>query len=305
MKITPETFKKRLVPLILICAIAFGSGFMVFNYISNNSARLEKEYSSKYSKDLVEVIVAGSDLPIGSVISNQTMAVRKIPKRFLPTGHVQPDAVSQYFGRKLITSMNSGSPLSSVFLEDTVATPFSTKIQPGLRALTISVDEINSISGLLRAGDRLDLYLTTRSPAFKDHDGKDDQVVFSVIQNLLVHATGQLTKEETDNRNKLMAENSNVTRDRYSTITVAVSQEDAQRLIMAQQVGKITAVLRNASDSGGESLATTARSLYEGAFGVQAPEEGVSVTYLVGGGGIKRSKDIAVTSDTRSKSSTK
>jgi pilus assembly protein CpaB len=287
MTFTPESIKKAL-PLLLIGFIALCAGLLVFNYLNNSEARLQKEYASRYSKDLVEVIVAAADLPSGSATSSQSMAIRKIPRQFLPAGFVQPGEVERYFGRKLLTAMPSGTPLSRLFIEDTVATPFSTKILPGQRALTLPVDEINSISGLLRAGDRLDLYITARPPATKSPDTRDEQVVFPVIQNLLVHATGQLTKEETDNRNKLMADNSNMTRDRYATITVAVGQFDAQRLILAQQMGKITAVLRNPADKGGLKITTSSKSLFDNALGLSHYEDPSSITYFLGGNGIKK-----------------
>lgn len=282
---------KKFAPFAVIAVIAGLSGFMVYNYMKHNSDQLEKEYAERDQKNLLEVVVASADIPRGTVASSGNMSIRRIPRTYLPAGYVTPNDADSYFGRKLVVDMHGGTPLSSAFIESEVFTPFSRRIDVGLRALTIPVDEINSISGLLRAGDHLDLYMTASNPFSKETDGRDNQVVIPLLQNLTVNATGQLTKEETDNRNKLMADNSNVTHDRYTTITVAVSQKDAQRLIIAQQVGKITAVLRNASDKGGSAEIVTTRSLFANALNIKDSGNNLSVLYLIGGSGIKRVQD--------------
>lgn len=279
---------KKFAPLAVIALIAGLSGYMVYNYMKHNSDQLEREYAERDQKNLLEVVVAATDMPRGTIASSGNMAIRRIPRTYLPAGYVTPSTADTYFGRKLVVDMHAGTPLSAAFIESEVFTPFSRHIDVGLRALTIPVDEINSISGLLRAGDHLDLYMTASSPFGKESDGRDNQVVIPLLQNLVVNATGQLTKEETDNRNKLMADNSNISHDRYTTITVAVSQKDAQRLIIAQQVGKITAVLRNAGDKGGTADVVTTRSLFASALNVPDNGTNLSVLYLVGGSGIKR-----------------
>ncbi len=288
MKLQYESVKKFL-PLAVIFLVAGLSGYMVYNYIKKNSDQLERKYAERDQKNQLDVVVASANLPVGAVASSGTMSIRRIPKTFLPAGYVTPQQADGFFGRKITVAMEAGTPLSSSFIENEVFTPFSSHIDAGLRALTIPVDEINSISGLLRAGDHLDLYLTASSPYGKQADGRENQVVFPLIQNLQVRATGQLTKEETDNRNKLMADNSNVTHDRYTTITVSVSQNNAQRLIMAQQVGKLTAVLRNATDESTARNVVTAQSLFD-ASGTAAHRDAknISVLYLIGGSGIKK-----------------
>lgn len=287
MKIQYESVRK-FAPLAVIAFIAIMSGYLVYNYLRNSSDALEKKYAERAMKDMVNVVVAGSNLPAGAVASNQTMAIRKIPKGFLPAGYVTPEAADQYWGRKVVVPMQGGTPLSSAFLETHVFTPFSQTIEKGLRAITIPVDEVNSISGLLRAGDHLDLYLTATDP-FLPVQGQSSQVVLPLLQDLQVQATGQLTKEETENRNKLMATNSNVTHNRYATITVAVSQENAQKLIMAEQVGKITAVLRNTQDKGEANRVVTMKNLFDGTrLAATNNDKGISILYLIGGGGIKK-----------------
>ena len=97
--------------------------------------------------------------------------------------------------------------------------------------MTIRVDEINSISGFLQPKDRVDLYLS--------HGTGGKQEIFPLIERLDVIATGVQT---------VVDKNGNASTRNFSTITIQVTPDTAQRISLAQEVGKITAVLRNPGD---------------------------------------------------------
>jgi len=84
-------------------------------------------------------------------------------------------------------------------------------VPEGARALTVRVDEINSISGFLQPGDRIDLLMT--------HGLGTDNSVFPLIQNLNVIATGLQTRVD---KNSVGGGKRS-----FTTITVNVSPDDA------------------------------------------------------------------------------
>jgi pilus assembly protein CpaB len=111
---------------------------------------------------------------------------------------------------------------------------FSATLENGNRALTTEVDEVNSISGLLRPTDHIDLIVTARGTGTNT-----GEVTFPLLTNVEVLATGQVTRK---------GEGSDQSRT-YTTITLSVSPVDAQRIVVAKNSGRLTAVLRNPDDA--------------------------------------------------------
>src|SRR5690606_7652730 len=103
---------------------------------------------------MIEVVVAKRDLPSGTSVDPETMAVRNMPAEFVPGGALRPEAFEQVTGARLSQPMRSGEPLLPALVEQARDGVFSTRIRPGIRAMTIQVDEVNSVSGMLQPGDR-------------------------------------------------------------------------------------------------------------------------------------------------------
>jgi pilus assembly protein CpaB len=106
-----------------------------------------------------------------------------------------------------------------------------------VRAMTIAVDEVNSLSGMLQPGDRIDLLLTVRPLPVQGQ--LQPEFTRTVIQDVPVLATGRQRAQQ--------AEDTPTSRS-YTAITVEVDPERAQKLVVAQRSGKLTAVLRHPND---------------------------------------------------------
>lgn len=103
--------------------------------------------------------------------------------------------------------------------------------------MTVAVDEVNAVSGMLRPGDRIDLVFSVREPSPSSTVPETTRLL---MQNLLVLATGQrLAGGEVDRP---------AGAGRFASITVEVTPEQAKRLILAQRTGRITALLRHPDD---------------------------------------------------------
>jgi len=79
----------------------------------------------------------------------------------------------------------------------------------------------------------------------------DPSVVIPLLQDVEVRATGQITSEQFASMRKradVSADTDPYAQQRYSTVTVAIQPQDAQKLILAQRLGKIIATLRNPDD---------------------------------------------------------
>jgi len=168
--------------------------------------------------------------------------------------------------------VEEGKQLLWAHLEGGRTPTFSGLVPDGARALTVRVDEINSISGFLQPKDKIDLLMTYRTTS--------QESVFPLIQSLEVIATGLQTRVD---------KNSAGGKRVFSTITVNVSPENAQKITLAQKVGKLTAVLRNPEDTHALSGAPmTASSLINGPKKVSRPKKRKapkkpSIEYIIGG----------------------
>jgi pilus assembly protein CpaB len=127
----------------------------------------------------------------------------------------------------------SGQLLHWANTTDKPSLPLSARLPAGKRAITIPVDQINSLSGLLSPSDLIDLYVSF------EHQGK--RVTAPLLSGIEVLATGRALSA---------VDQSNTTRkDPFATLTLATSPEDAVKLVAARQTGTITAVLSQATDA--------------------------------------------------------
>lgn len=105
----------------------------------------------------------------------------------------------------------------------------SAQLEPGMRAFTLRIDAITGVAGFLLPGDRVDVVLTRNDGAGLKAD--------IIMQGVKVIAIDQVAEETT--RARLAR-----------TATVEVTPEDAQKLALAQQVGRISLSLRQIEETG-------------------------------------------------------
>lgn len=203
----------------------------------------EAYYKSKYrppEADTVSVVVAKADLHRGTVIDSENMAMRKIPRVYVHDQAITPDQFGAVQGRKLIEPLREGRVLSKPYIAGAIIKDFSDILVVGRRAATIQVDEISSISGMLEPGNRVDLYVTL--PARYVGGGEGD-VIFPMVENVLVLATGKKVASELLQFDRQTARGAS-----YHTVTLNLTPKEAAALLAAQSAGKLTAILRNRTD---------------------------------------------------------
>ena len=219
-------------------ALSFGA-LAVFGARGYIAERLELEKARLAPKQaMVEVVVARRDLGRGELVAPENMAVREVPADYLPGSAVRPERFEQVVGARLDQPMRSGEPLLSAAIVGADAGSFSSRIRQGIRAMSILVDEVNSVSGMLQPGDRIDLLFSVRPPVAPGQPPAQE-VTATLMQDLAVLATGRQVRAGADDGNGSR---------HFTAITVEVSPDQAQQLIVAQRTGKLTAMLRHPDD---------------------------------------------------------
>jgi pilus assembly protein CpaB len=219
--------------VILLGALLLG-GSGVFLAQDFLEAKAE-EYRARYDNqsEMVEVVVPKRDLIKGTHLTPADLAKRKIPTKFAHRDSVLEQNFRNALGQRVAFDVEAGKPLLWAHLESGGSATFSGIVPNGMRALTVPVDRISSISGFLQPQDRIDLLMTYKP-------GREEETV-PLLQNVLVLATGQITEMDTrfgEGRERA-----------YNTVTLQVTPDDAKRIILAQKAGKLTAVLRHPEDN--------------------------------------------------------
>src|SRR5262245_50689438 len=144
----------------IVLGAAIGIGLLAAlgasRYLSGRVADLEAKARGRN----VAVLVAKSDLNKGTRLSTSTVAVRNIPFEFAHSSALIPDQFERVEGVALAFNVKAGEMILWSLLEGKKVPTFSARVEAGRRAITVPVDEINSISGLLEPGDLIDLMVT-------------------------------------------------------------------------------------------------------------------------------------------------
>ena len=275
--------------IILLGAVVFGAlaVFAASRYITQTVQRERERLLPNV--ETTDVVVAKADLKRGEIVGTDNMAVRKVPKEFVPGTAVDPGGFSNVEGARLAVDMRRGEILIRGTLEGADTSTFSTRVPTGVRAITLAVDEVNSLSGLLQPNDRVDLFFTAK-PARRSAGPNTADQTRLLLQNVLILATGRQVRPSIANGSQTGVGRA------FTTITIEASPGDVQRLILAQKAGTVTAVLRGSTDT--QQIAASAMDASQ-LFGVNEARaspgrrrpESLTTEVIIGGRGGGHAED--------------
>jgi len=226
--------------LMLAGALALGGAAILLTRGVIDSRVAGVEHALREGQARVRVVVARRDLARGEPVNGANFAVREIPADYAHASAVRPEAFDRVERQRLGSALRRGEALLEEHLDGGAGAVFSALVKPGRRALTVEVDDRNAIAGLLRPGDRIDLFVSVRAaqddpagPASSRHD-----VTYPLLAGVEVLATGQTVR-----RNDAGSERS------YSNVTLDLAPAEAMRVIVARAAGTLSAVLRHPDDT--------------------------------------------------------
>jgi pilus assembly protein CpaB len=213
--------------IVLVLAITAGGAlaFGTYNYMQHLPTRT-------VSIPTRPVVVAASDLDIGTELSKSDIRIIDWPANAVPA-----DAFSdpnQVMGRGIVLPIIQNEPILPMKLASKEAgSGLPPAIPPGLRAVSVRVNEVIGVAGYVLPGTRVDVVATV-SPT----GSGNDMTSKVVLTNVQVLAAGTKIERDTD-KNKPMP---------VSVVTLLVDPEEAERLTLASTEGKIQLALRNPLD---------------------------------------------------------
>jgi Flp pilus assembly protein CpaB len=151
--------EKSTLPL-LAGAIGFGiiAALLAMFYLNTREAQLKEQYEKDKKREVL-VVVANADIRKGQEITANLFSQRPVPIGFVHDDAISPNQFDSYIGRSITTNLSRGKTLLKSFIDSDFPRDFSDIIPLGKRAITVEVDDVNSIGGFLRPGNRIDLYV--------------------------------------------------------------------------------------------------------------------------------------------------
>src|ERR1700691_3005669 len=229
--------------LLMIGGLALALGVFVSLWVYKS---LQGRGSSS-NEPGADVIVALDDIQVGASVEMQDVRITKCPASGLPGGAYSKK--SQVMGRGVIIPISKGEfILPSKLAPENAGSGLPSLIPPGMRAVSVRVNEVVSVAGFVGPGTRVDVLLTGTP------NGSSESQTTTVLQNVAVIASGHTLERNAAGE----AQNTPV-------ITLLVSPDDAERLTLASNEGHIQLSLRNPVDTQeGEVPAANAKGLYKG-----------------------------------------
>lgn len=201
--------------------------------------------AEKQALKQTSVVVVRGNMIAGQVITESDLGQKAVyqadlTKREIPYNASDLAEAFSVVGRQLRVDVPANSPLLWTYIDmpSSGTTKFANSINKTQqeRAITINVDNSTGVGGLLRPNDHVDLLGTFRFPA-ENKGNLPDTVTLTVLQNVTLLAVGQQYGVGAPGGTRS-----------YANITVAVSPDEAEFLVFAQEKGKITVSLRNPED---------------------------------------------------------
>lgn len=241
--------------LLLSLLLALVGLMLVWTYLRKQEQALIE------SATPIKVVVAVRDLPLDTRLDDSLVEVVEVPKRY-----VQPGAVSEVsllYDRVLNVPVLMGTQILESMFKPTGAESLAQKVPAGLRAVSIAANPVTAVSGLIKPGDTVDVFVTVETGSY-DLEGRvmpQDTMTRRILQNVLVLANNRMSSKSSYEREafrdgqhapgSVFSQTQVQEEDRSSvirTLTLALSPEDTQKVTLAQEIGSVVVALCSAWD---------------------------------------------------------
>lgn len=238
--------------VILVCASLLGllASALVYGVVSQIARAGGDQYE--------QIVVAAANMSLAETVTSQHVKLVPWPKASVPEGALR--SLQEAEGRVVRGSILAGEPLIEGKLAPGLAGKggiMSMLVPEGQRGVTIKLDEAVRESGFLLPNSRVDVLVSMpKAPA------SPERIAKVILQDVTVLAAGQTVE---------LRDNKPVTN---TTVTLALTPQQTERLAVAQAEGKLMLVQRNLRDTQvvRTAGATPSSLLTDGAVAAPTPE---------------------------------
>ena len=180
------------------------------------------------------IVVAAKPLKFGALVTADSVEETPWAAQTLPQGaFATKDALLHDGQRVVLSPLEPNEPV----LGSKVSAPgqrasLSALLQQGKRAVTVRVDDVRGVAGFILPGDFVDVVLIGEDPAARRENYSE-----ILLQGVKVLAVDQLASERQEQPVVPKA------------VTLEVTPEQAQKVLLATNIGRLSLTLRRASDA--------------------------------------------------------
>ena len=223
---------KKLILLALVLATV--TTILVYLYLNQTNKKLQENL------DYAKVFVASGDLANKHIIKGDDIKQVNIARQY-----VNPDSVlsrENIVGKYVKETILKGEQIMGSRLIDLNQSSLSYNIPEGKRAVSLKVTEEVQVANLVKPGDCIDIIASFEEES-KDINGVKivlSRITKTVLQNITVLAIGQEMIDKADDSAK---------KDPNVTVTLAVTPEEAERVVYVTNYATIRMALRHVNDT--------------------------------------------------------
>ena len=214
---------------LVLMAVALGCGLVamlgVKQHLSNKNAA---------PVETVDVLVASVDIGPNVWVDESNTEFKPYPVDALVEGAITERSMSDE--RPLKTSVFAGEFIIERKLGEKGTRGIACQIPAGMRVVSLKVDATTSHSGLLMAGNHVDVLCTFKK---KTQNGTSVPQTETVLNFIEVFATDNVSKAKAREGGEILSKN----------ISLLVNEEQSKMFLAAQQVGTVHLALRSGSDT--------------------------------------------------------
>ena len=216
------------------------AGFGTVTWIETRPVAIKTEPGPPPEPAVVSVLVASRAIHAGSLLKPDDLASAELPAATAATLlRNTPENRAALFGAMLRHTLAQGDPLAdSTVVRQGDHGFLSAVLDPGMRAVTIGLNQIGSDASLIWPGDHLDLILV-RETAVPGRSSAHSVSSETVLTDIRVIAVDQQLMQGAAPEDHPQGDS--------KTMTLEVSTEDAKRLAIALKLGKLSVSVRSAS----------------------------------------------------------
>lgn len=245
---------RKIMLIVGALVIAIGAAFGV-NMMMRGASTPEARAAAAPEITGPMILVATRQLPVGTIIGPDSFRFQPWPKELTEKAYFLKDKtdVNTLVGTVVRHAITAGQPLTQGALVHPDDRGFlAAALGPGMRAVTVKVSQEQGVAGFVFPGDRVDVLLAQTIEVKEGSAYPDDQIFTAetIVRNVRVLATDQRYDAE-DETGKTPVRT-------FGSVTLEATPELAERIAVAQNMGKLSLALRPIAENSGELEAAIA-----------------------------------------------
>lgn len=243
----------RLIAAVLMLLAALGLGIIAYVGLHGGTRQGPAGKPQQAAVQTESIVVAAHGLSAGTLTRDTDFQIKAIP-----VANVPPDAIVNgsgvidgLRGALVRQYIDAGKPvLAGDVLRPRDRGFLAAVLRPGTRAVSVAVNAVTGVSGLIWPGDHVDVLLTQQVGG-----AALGQSVFTetVLKNVRVIAIDQkITQGASNGTDKNGAA---PTQGIYRTVTLEVTPAGAEKIAVAQRLGPLSLSVRPATETPGPAVA--------------------------------------------------